>query len=363
MVTTRFIYSRLPLLKARAQRHGDGSWHACSYVTDQTNLCIISDRHRGIQSCFANTTRGYLQAPVTHHWYCLRHLVSNVNTNFNSLALKNLVWKAATANQVRKFENTMDCIKNVNPTAYDYLKAVRKEKWTLSHNHGHRYGAVTTNVSKCFNGVLKGTRNFPITAMVKFTFYKVNSYFDNHRNKTLKKMEEGQEWCKYAYDMFEANEEKAKLHIVRRMSAQQCLYTVETQSNLLATGRGDHTYRVDLVEMTCTCGKWEAYKIPCSHLIVVCVKYNHDAMEFMDRFYRMSERYQSYEPIFQPLKDRLEWLDLEERRTVMPNSRLIREKGLPKSTRICNEMDDDDRKLPTSLWIENGPKSKCGLCR
>ena len=46
----------------------------------------------------------------------------------------------------------------------------------------------------------------------------------------------------------------------------------------------------------------------------------------------------------------------------MPNPRLIREKGRPKSTRIRNEMDDDDRELPTSLWIENGPKSKCGLC-
>ena len=100
-------------------------WHALpqsllTYVTDRTNLCIISDRHRGIQSCFDDTEhRGYLQLPLVHHRYCLRHLVSNVNTNFNSVALKNLVWKATTVNQVRKFENTMDCIKNVNPDAYD----------------------------------------------------------------------------------------------------------------------------------------------------------------------------------------------------------------------------------------------------
>ena len=83
----------------------------------------------------------------------------------------------------------------------------------------------------------------------------------------------------------------------------------------------------------------------------------------MDRFYYVEERYHSYEPIFQPLKDRLKWLELQERRIVMPNPRLIREKGQPKSTRIRNEMDDEDRELPSSLWIENGPKSKCGLCR
>ena len=112
----------------------------------------------------------------------------------------------------------------------------------------------------------------------------------------------------------------------------------------------------------CTCGKWEAYKIPCSHLIAVCAKYNQDATEFMDRFYHVSERYHSYELIFQLLKDRLEWPNPEERRTVMPNPLLIREKGRPKSTRIYNEMDDDDREFPTFLLIENGPKSKCGLC-
>ena len=88
-------------------------------------------------------------------------------------------------NQVRKFENTMDCIKNVNLDAYDYLKEVPQEKWTLAYDHGHRYGAMTTNLSECFNGVLKGARSLPITALVKFTFYKVNLYFDDRRNKTL----------------------------------------------------------------------------------------------------------------------------------------------------------------------------------
>ncbi|XP_030958317.1 uncharacterized protein LOC115980177 [Quercus lobata] len=273
-----------PLAFAVIESESTETWGwflACllTYVTDRTNLCIISDRHRGIQSCFDDTTKGYLQLPLTHHRYCLRHLVSNVNTNFNSVPLKNLVQKAATANQVRKFENTMDCIKNVNPDAYDYLKEVHQEKWTLVHDHGHRYGAMTMNLSECFNGVLKGARSLPITAMVKFTFYKVNSYFDERRNKTLEQLEEG----------------------------------------------GDHIHRVSLMDMTCTCGKWEANKIPCSHLIAICAKHNHDATEYMDNFYHVEEWYHSYEPIFQPLKDRLEWLEPTERRIVMPNPRLIYE--------------------------------------
>ena len=94
---------------------------------------------------------------------------------------------------------------------------------------------------------------------------------------------------------------------------------METQSSLLNTGGGDHTHRVSLMDMTCTCEKWEANKIPYSHLIAVCAKHNHDATEYMDHFYRVKEWYHSYEPIFQPLKDRLEWSEPAERRTVMPN--------------------------------------------
>ena len=148
---------------------------------------------------------------------------------------------------------------------------------------------MTTNLLEYFNGVLKGARSLPITVMVKFIFYMVNSYFDDCCNKTLELMEEGQEWCKYVDDKFKANQEKVKLHIIRRMSVQQCLYIVETLSNLLAIGRGAHTYRVDLIEMTCTCRKWEAYKILCSHVIAVCAKYNHDVTEFMDCFYCVHE--------------------------------------------------------------------------
>ena len=58
----------------------------------------------------------------------------------NSLALKNLGWKAAIANQVRKFENTMDLIKNVNPVAYDYLKGEDRKSGHLHMTMGTDIG-------------------------------------------------------------------------------------------------------------------------------------------------------------------------------------------------------------------------------
>ena len=116
-----------------------------------------------------------------------------------------MVWRAASANQVRKFQATLELIHNVKPAAHKYLETENKEKWTLAYNEGRRYGTMTTNLSECFNGVLKGARSLPITAMVRYTFFKVNSYFVARRNLTLEQLEVGQEWCKYAMDKFEKN--------------------------------------------------------------------------------------------------------------------------------------------------------------
>ena len=126
-------------------------------------------------------------------------------------------------------------------------------------------GAMTTNIFECFNGVLKGAHSLPITAMVKYTWFKLNSYFDDHHNKSIAQLNSRQKWTKYALDIFMRNKAKAKHHRVTRLSAQQQSYQVDT------------THGVNLLQRTCKCQKWKLYKIPCSHVIAVCIRYRHDA--------------------------------------------------------------------------------------
>ena len=77
---------------------------------------------------------------------------------------------------------------NVNQEAYQYLSDVPKDKWVLTFDKGYCYGAMTTNVSKCFNSVLKGARRLPIIAKVKYTFFKLNAYFDDRCNKSIEQL-------------------------------------------------------------------------------------------------------------------------------------------------------------------------------
>ena len=42
---------------------------------------------------------------------------------------------------------------------YIYLMSKSVDMWTQSHDGGRYFGAVTTNISKCFNGVLKDRKS------------------------------------------------------------------------------------------------------------------------------------------------------------------------------------------------------------
>ena len=68
---------------------------------------------------------------------------------------------------------------------YTYLMNEDLDTWTQSHNGGRCYGAMTTNMSQCFNGVLKGSHDLPIAVMVEFTWCKLVAYFnDQYREIT-----------------------------------------------------------------------------------------------------------------------------------------------------------------------------------
>ena len=117
-------------------------------------------------------------------------MASNFNTQFNDKFLKSLALKAGYKHQDRKLEKILDCLKEAelkfsldpNPNIakkkpYSYLAKEGLEKWTLSHDGGHRYGAMTTNMSECFNGVLKGACGLPISTLVDYIWCKLVHLF------------------------------------------------------------------------------------------------------------------------------------------------------------------------------------------
>lgn len=147
-------------------------------VCKRPGLCIISDRHKGIISAIRNPRNGWADA---QHRFCLRHVVSNFNQKYKDAKLKKLVYRAGAQFQVRKFQECMTELETANRDCMRFFASLDHKQWTQSHDGGHRYGWLTTNAAECINGVFKGARKLPITALVQTTFYKTVTYFALHR--------------------------------------------------------------------------------------------------------------------------------------------------------------------------------------
>ena len=112
--------------------------------------------------------------------------------------------KEAEINLLRGVDSTDRQIARYMP--YTYLMSKDMDKWTQSHDGGRRYGVMTTNISECFNGVLKGARGLPIVAMVEFTWFKLVAYFQNRHKQITSDLSRGKVWNDYAMEIYNKNE-------------------------------------------------------------------------------------------------------------------------------------------------------------
>ncbi|KAL0346404.1 UNVERIFIED_CONTAM: hypothetical protein Scaly_1656400 [Sesamum calycinum] len=243
-------------------------------------MCLISDRHGGLIKAVREGPD--FVSPHGVHRYCLRHVCSNFNSTIKNVVLKDLCWQAGSKYQLRKFNRIMDEIKKQDVKAFAYLDQINKEKWTASHDGGWRCGILTTNMSECINGVLKGARRLPVSALVEITLERTVHYFHVRAIKGQKMLQNNQLWTDFACKIFISWQQKAVEHMVTKYSHAQQSASVVTRRQ----GRhGMNTHVVKIANRECSCGKWNQFGIPCSHAQKVCGAYNISAASMVKDYY------------------------------------------------------------------------------
>ncbi|KAK9100350.1 hypothetical protein Scep_023780 [Stephania cephalantha] len=195
----------LPVAFAVAETESTDSWGwflrmLRKHVTDREGICVISDRHPDILEAVNIPINGFCP-PKGYHRYCLRHLLSNFGTQFkNVVPLKVLLGRAAVQHQERKFIACMErftYLSSRTPQCLQYVNAIPKELWTQSHDGGMRYGWMNSNGVECFNGVLKGARFLPITALTQMIYYRLVTYHDQRNQEINAAISKGQVYTEY----------------------------------------------------------------------------------------------------------------------------------------------------------------------
>ncbi|KAL0331468.1 UNVERIFIED_CONTAM: hypothetical protein Sangu_1692300 [Sesamum angustifolium] len=157
----------------------------------------------------------------------------------------------------RKFNCIMEEIKKQDVKAFAYLDQINKKKWIASHDGGWRCGILTTNMSECINGVLKGARRLP---------------------------------------MFISWQQKAVEHTVMKYNHSQQFASVVTRRQ---NRHGMNTHVVKIANRECSCGKWNQFGIPCSHAQKVCGAYNISAASMVKDYYDMMTYNNTYSKHFE----------------------------------------------------------------
>ncbi|CAM8983589.1 unnamed protein product [Rhodiola kirilowii] len=143
-------------------------------------------------------------------------------------------------------------------------------------------------------------------------------------------------------------------HIDRAAFHKVEVYDREHGNYQVTTGRHHHTHNVNLSARTCSCGKWEAFHYPCSHVLAVCKMENLSHLQFVASEYTVAAYNATWSYKFCPMPDKNYWQPYEGP-THIPNVAYRRMKrGRNPTKRRRNEMDQDVSIL-TGLPINGSP--------
>jgi hypothetical protein len=128
--------------------------------------------------------------PTADHRICVRHLYVNFwDKGFRRVALKELLWAAASAYTDIEFRYHMEEIKKLNPAAFRYLEKIDPSGWSRSwFNDYLKCDLLVNNISECFNSYILKAREKPILTMLEMIRKQLQRKYQLKRDgiKTLK---------------------------------------------------------------------------------------------------------------------------------------------------------------------------------
>ena len=244
----------------------------------------------------------------------------------------------------------MKRLRSRNRETYDWLRRLDKEKWSLAHDKGYRYGIMTTNFAETYNAMIKKLRALPITSMMKMLFIQLVNLFNKHRSKNKEALLDGKVYTEACINTLHKRVTKAHGHHVDNYDISNGVMSITTAFNN-STRKGNNVQIVNLNEQKCTCGKFQQSKIPCSHAIAACMVNGIEYTQYISTYYTIEKNMQVWSSCFVPLPDSAYW-PTSSYRKLLPNSEWRRKKGRPKVTRYRNEMD----------WGGNDGINFCSKC-
>ncbi|CAK8534128.1 unnamed protein product [Lathyrus sativus] len=117
-------------------------------------------------------------------------------------------------------------------------------------------------------------------------------------------------------------------------------------------GRPNLSYAVSLNRCWCDCGKYQAFRLPCSHVIAECAHARQDAYGYLSDVYKVINVMNAYNEGFAVLPIKDYWPPYQGDIVWHNDDMRRKKKGRPNSKHIRTEMDTTDKMIRL-----------CSICR
>ncbi|XP_016673040.2 uncharacterized protein [Gossypium hirsutum] len=304
----------LPIAFAIVDKENMESWkffltNLRRYVISNDNICIISDRGKGLIAAIRRSGVPWRSV------YCIRHITTNFHKDY-----KNADWKS----QQKMIRLESDIEGQTNTSFRQWLGIMESWQWAQSFDEGFRFGQMATNLVEGINAVLLKTRHLSIASVFSATFYKLATLMPRMGQQQVDQIEAGHVFAEHVRDTMVVNRRLAR------------------------------SYGVDLQNQRCECRRFETLHYPCALVVAACAKVNVNVEQYVNDVYTLERTSHVWENEFPVLPDLSTWEVPLTTFELLPNRGLRRNpRGRPQSSRIRNEMD----------IREKSDGKRCGICR
>ncbi|CAH9050571.1 unnamed protein product [Cuscuta europaea] len=288
-----------PLAWAVVEGKNNESWewffiqlHMALGQINDDELTIISDEHRAILSAVQKVL------PRAEHRHCARHIYANWHKNHKGDELKMAFWKVVRAYNQADYEDAVQEMEKISPTATAALKMYDKSKFCRAFIQTKtKCEVIVNNMDETFNGYI-------INARTKHLIFMMEDIRSALMQRIVSKRQQMELSHQMICPRIQAKLEKEK------EEAANCAAMPSSMMVFQVNHRMD-SVMVDLTSHTCTYRKWELTGVPCCH-VVACIFFLHQAPEdYVHDYYKKDTYMKIYNGSIPPVARERHWPRIE----------------------------------------------------
>ncbi|KAL4320971.1 hypothetical protein AHAS_Ahas14G0063800 [Arachis hypogaea] len=138
-----------------------------------------------------------------------------------------LLVNAAYSKSQWEFAHYFGRLRGENVAIINWLEEIPRSHWAQYVDEGRRFGHMTTNISECSNAVMKGSRNLPITALIKSSYFCLGKIFARKGSEALAQLQVGAEFSQTLIKAIEFNSKHVNTMNVCQFDRSRTTFTVE----------------------------------------------------------------------------------------------------------------------------------------